>query len=59
MAQHFSKKAYSADPKGRKKGEKRSGGDARRKEEIKRDAKKQTNRNHSTERRAGGQKYGR
>ena len=54
MAEKFSKKAFSGNPQGRIKGKNRSGGDGPRKEALKRDAKRQTNKTHGVERRPGG-----
>ena len=52
MANHFSKKVWSAAPTKNRQHLNRSGGDAPRKEQLKRAAKRQTNKNHGTKRKA-------
>jgi hypothetical protein len=52
--EHFSKKQWSASPVGHRQNKNTTGGDASRKERLKRESAKQTKRSHGTERRQGG-----
>jgi hypothetical protein len=52
--QHFSKRAWSAAPTKNRQHSNRTGGDGLRKEQLRRVAKRQTNRTHDTNRRTTG-----